>query len=50
MNSVVHWLKSNSVTLPVPSTPAYVVHSESGEGSRVSQSTVNVSITELEPR
>ncbi|KAF3604516.1 hypothetical protein F2Q69_00033783 [Brassica cretica] len=50
MNSVVHWLKSNSVTLPVPSTPAYVVHSESGEASRVSQSTVNVSITELEPR
>ncbi|CAG7887347.1 unnamed protein product [Brassica rapa] len=49
MNSVVHWLKSNSVTLPVPSTPAYVVHSESGEASRVSQSTVNVSITELEP-
>ncbi|KAL0873534.1 hypothetical protein Bca101_023239 [Brassica carinata] len=50
MNSVVHWLKSNSVSLPVPSTPAYVVHSNSVEASRVSQSTVNVSITELEPR
>ncbi|CAH8315541.1 unnamed protein product [Eruca vesicaria subsp. sativa] len=48
MNSVIKWLKSNSVTLPVPSTPAYVVHSDSGEASHVSQ--VNVSITELEPR
>lgn len=41
-------LNSNSLTLPIPSTPASVVHDESSEAPRVSQ--VKVSITEFEPR